>query len=232
MSPQRFLLFVPAAFFLGVATLPAETEIYSFTPNAVIPDFDSSGLADTRVLSSAITVLTDVQLTLTISGGYNGDYYAYLSHGSGFAILLNRVGRTGANAFGATDAGFTNVTFTGSALADIHTYASVTDPAGGPLVGGLWAVDGRNVDPAGALDTSPRSAFLSSFQGLPASGGWTLYVADLAPAGQGTLSSWSLTLTGVSAVPEPATWAAGALAGLAAGAVLRRRKAGKKDRIP
>lgn len=205
------------------APLRADVENYSFTVNAVIPDNDSSGLANFRSLTSNITSITDVQLTLNITGGYNGDYYAYLTHASGFTILLNRVGSTLGNEFGTTDAGFTNVTFSGSALNDIHNYQSFSNPGGGPLVGGVWAVDGRDVDPAFTVDTDPRSAFLSSFNGLDANGGWTLFIADLAPAGQGTLVSWDLQITGVSAVPEPGTWLAGTLA-VASIAVWRRRK--------
>ena len=34
-------------------------------------------------------------MTLNLSGGWNGDLYAYLVHNSGFAVLLNRVGRNG-----------------------------------------------------------------------------------------------------------------------------------------
>lgn len=205
------------------APLRADVENYSFTVNSVIPDNDTGGLANFHSLTSSISNITDVQLTLNITGGYNGDYYAYLTHSSGFTILLNRVGSTAGNPFGSIDSGFTNVVFSGSALNDIHDYQSVTDPLGGPLVGGVWAVDGRNVDPAFAVDTDPRTAFLSSFNGLDANGGWTLFIADLAPAGQGTLVSWDLTITGFSAIPEPGTWLAGTMA-VASLALWRRRK--------
>lgn len=206
------------------APLHAQVENHLFTINAIIPDNDSGGLASFRSLTSSITSITDVQLTLNITGGYNGDYYAYLTHDSGFTILLNRVGATLGNPYGTVDAGFTNVTFSGSAINDIHNYQSVSNPAGGALSGGIWAPDGRDVDPAFTVDTDPRSAFLSSFNGLDANGGWTLFIADLAPAGQGTLVSWDLQITGVvSAVPEPGTWLAGTLA-VASFAVWRRRR--------
>ena len=48
-----------------------------------------------------IVSLTSVVISASISGtpdadprAFNGDLYAYLTHGSGFSVLLNRVGRT------------------------------------------------------------------------------------------------------------------------------------------
>src|SRR5262249_1201049 len=136
--------------------------------------------------------------TLQIDGGFNGDFYAYLRHGaSGFAVLLNRVGQTGANPFGYADSGF-NVTFSDFAPnGDIHTYANVTDPAGGTLTG-LWQPDG----PHDSL-SSVRDGMLSSFTGLDPKGDWTLFVADLSSVGVGTLANWSLTIEGPSqSVPD------------------------------
>ena len=204
----------------------AITETYTFAVGTAIPDNNSSGLVDSHSLASAITILGNVQLTLNIAGGFNGDYYAYLVHatagGTGFAVLLNRVGATASNAFGYSDAGFSNVTFSGSAANDIHGYQSIMNPGGGALTGGTWAVDGRTTDPALVRDTDTRNALLSSFNGLDGSGTWSLYLADLGPAGTGTLTSWSLT---IQSVPEPTTWAAGAAAvALVAGQAVRRRR--------
>ena len=41
---------------------------------------------------------------------YNGDLFAYLVHDTNFCVLLNRVGRSAANADGYPDSGF-NITF-------------------------------------------------------------------------------------------------------------------------
>ncbi len=38
--------------------------------------------------------------------------------------------------------------------------------------------DGRGSDPLVALNTDPRAAMLSSFNGLPAKGSWTHFIAD------------------------------------------------------
>ena len=75
-------------------------------------------------------------MTLNIAGGYNGDLYAYLSHGAGFAVLLNRVGRTSVNTDGYSTPGFA-VTLVGHAAADVHSYESLspTYNANGQLTG-------------------------------------------------------------------------------------------------
>lgn len=213
---RLLLLLLPPAFALALPLPQAQaqfTENYSFTIGAVIPDNDPTGLNSTQTISSLIGSITDVKLTLTIAGGLNGDYFAFLLHstgnGDGFAVLLNRVGRTAGNADGYADTGFTTVTFDGSSLNDIHLYQGVTNPGGGPLTGGTWAVDGRETDPLSVLDTDARTALLSSFHTLDASGDWTLFIVDNAQFGQGTLVSWDLQITGI---PEPATWAVGMLA--------------------
>lgn len=97
----------------------------------------------------------------------------------------------------ATNAATTlNNTFTVStAILDLHPAI----PSSGPVTG-TYQPDARNVDPASALDTSPRSAFLGSFAGLDPNGDWTFFIADTSPGGTAVLQSWNLTITGV---PEP-----------------------------
>ncbi|MCZ7638525.1 MAG: hypothetical protein M5U12_22225 [Verrucomicrobia bacterium] len=66
-----------------------------------MPDGNPSGWSDTRTLSGLpATGLLDVNVVLSVVGGYNGDLYAYLAHGGGFTVLLNRVGRTADAPFG------------------------------------------------------------------------------------------------------------------------------------
>ena len=61
--------------------------------NVQIPDNDLNGVAETINLgATGIQSITDVQVTLQVSDGFNGDYYAYLQHGPNISILLNRVG--------------------------------------------------------------------------------------------------------------------------------------------
>lgn len=180
------------------------------SPGVGIPDNDLNGVADTINLSTAITSISSVTVSLDISGGYNGDYYAYLRYDTGFAVLLNRVGSTSGNPYGSPDSGF-EVTFSETAAnGDIHLAS-----AGGGTLTGIWQPDGRDVNPLTALDTDPRTAFLSSFNGLDPNGAWTLFIADVSPEGLGTLESWTLQVEGTSvAVPEPTTFttfSAGAL---------------------
>ena len=178
------------------------TENYSFSSLALsIPDGNPSGLANNQpISSSAITNIQAVEVSLDISGTYNGDIYAYLAHDLGFSVLLNRSGRTAGDAFGYDDDGF-NVTFSDSAANDIHTYQDQLIPSAGSPLTGTWIPDGRNVDPDLVLDTDAQTSLLSSFIGGNANGDWDLFVADLSSGELHTLNSWSLQITGV---PEPA----------------------------
>jgi subtilisin-like proprotein convertase family protein len=205
---------------LAIALLlsfPIQTQALSITagssPGLVIADDNLLGVADTINLTTAITSISDVRVTLAISGGYSGDYYAYLRHsdsrGVGFSILLNRVGVTASNPYGSADRGL-NVTFSDSALADVHSAS-----ASGGVVSGSFQPDARNVSPFSVLDTSPRSAFLSSFDGMDANGSWTLFIADLAPVGIGTLETWGLTVDGQTQGAVPDGGSSLALLGLA-----------------
>ena len=81
-----------------------------FANGGVIPDGSFIGLSDTRTLTGVTgNTITDVNVRLNISGGWNGDLYAYLVHSGGFSVLLNRVGRATGSSFGYSDAGM-NVT--------------------------------------------------------------------------------------------------------------------------
>jgi hypothetical protein len=199
-------------------------ETGSYTPDLLIPDGSALGVADTHTFSSSIATISEVRVSLQIAGAsspgdaFNGDFYVYLTHGSGFAVLLNRPGRTAVNSFGYADSGF-DVTFDDSpAGADIHNYQLVSNPGGGQLTG-AWSSDGRAIDPTSVLDTTPRSSSLASFNGLDPNGTWTLFVADLSPIGTGRLVTWQLEITGHS-IPEPGSALAGVLS-LGAGVCCR-----------
>lgn len=210
---------------LSSAALPAQIiENYVFSPGLAVPDGSSVGITDSRTLNSAITSITDVTVTLNISGGFNGDYYVYLVHttgaGTGFSILLNRVGTTSGNPFGYLDSGV-NISLSSVAANDIHLYQNNSPVFAGGALTGTWQPDGRTDNPLTVTDASPRSAFLDSFANLDANGVWSLFVADLSPVGSGTLVSWGMTIRGV---PEPGTVAAGVLGALAAAGALHRRR--------
>jgi subtilisin-like proprotein convertase family protein len=193
----------------------------------VIPDNNPSGVASLLQVSGVSGVIGNVTLTLDITGGYNGDLYAYLAGPSGgFAVLLNRTGVSATSGGGYGDTGF-SVTFDDSGSnPDVHFYQNNT-PAfnGNGQLTGTWGSDGENINPQSpqASFTGTPTATLTSFDGDSANGQWTLFLADLAAGNQSTIVSWSVNIA--TAVPEPQTWVLGAmgLVLLAAGK-LRGRK--------
>lgn len=204
----------------GVTTHAAEYIISSGPLNLAIPDANPVGIANTlQGLSGEVGYITNVEVTLNISGGYNGDLYAYLSHSTGFSVLLNRTGRTAGNPFGYADAGF-SVTFSDAALTDIHVYGG----NGGAPVSGTFQPDARNFDPASVVDTTGRSAYLDAFHNLDPNGTWTLFLADMSGGDQSTLTGWQVNISTV--VPEPGPIAVGVLGLglLLAGRYVRARK--------
>ena len=190
----------------------ASTVSQTFVIGTQVPDNSAIGLSDTRHISSSITSISEVNVQIALSGGWAGDLYAYLTHGSGFTVLLNRPGKSLADIAGSGVSAL-SASFSDIHAADIHTAL----PASGSVYG-YFQPDGRNIDPDNALDTTPRTALLSSFIGFDASGDWTMYVADVSSGDTMTLESWSITITGV---PEPATTTLVAVGALC---MLRRRR--------
>ena len=175
--------------------------LYNYTGSAyAIPDGNINGAFSTIAVSGADLSLTDIKVTLDVSGGFNGDLYAYLSYGGNLVPLLNRVGVgtiNGGTTFGSAGSGFTvTLASTGS---DIHWTS-------GTLTGNYLA-DGRAIDPlSGAVNFNADGArnLDGTFGGVNPNGTWTLFFADVSGGG-GTamLNGWSLDIT---AVPEPAEW--------------------------
>lgn len=172
----------------------ASTYTTTWSGSQAIPDNNASGIAFPFSISApSPSYITSVTVNLNITGGWNGDLYAYLSHGSGFSVLLNRVGRTALDSDGFGASGF-NISLADSNVTDIHNF-------GGATVNGNFAPDGRGILPFNTLDTSPRNAMLGNFTGYDPNGGWTLFFADVAPTAMSSVQSWAVT---VEAVPEPA----------------------------
>jgi len=201
LAPAALVLVLGASAHAGLYT-------YNYDVNAAIPDNSIIGITDAHALSGLNSPITSIQVTLDISGGYNGDLYGYLRlNDSPLVVLVNRVGVTSGNSDGYANSGML-VTLTGSASAqDIHYYQNYnpTYNSSGQLTG-TWQADGRT-DP---LDTSRGS--LTSFNGLDPNGTWTLFFADLSAGDQSTLLGWSLEIT---TVPEPVTVALAIFAVLA-----------------
>lgn len=221
----------PAVLFFLLAALPLRAALYSNYVNTAIPDGNLSGLSDV-INVSGWTGGNDVEVKLNIevSGGWNGDLYAYITHGDGFVVLLNRTGRglttSGSSSFGYSDTGL-NITFaTGGA--DVHWYQNNTPSYNGSgQLTGTWDVDGRNISPLSSRASfdAAGSTNLMVFNGYDPNGGWTIFFGDVVSGQQATLKGWSLELT---PVPEPVNVALG-LFGVAFGCVgVRRRRLRKR----
>jgi subtilisin-like proprotein convertase family protein len=173
---------------------------FSGAPGAAIPDNNPVGLGYGFTVNSTESEITSMSVTLNISGGYNGDIYAYLAHGayqsqaSSFSVLLNRTGASGGNPDGYSDSGFNNLTLASGAGDDIHLYRL---NLGGPGVPGGpgWTADGR-LNPTDVA----RNHTLDIFNGTNPNGDWTLFLADRSAGIIGTLDNWSVEIT---AIPEP-----------------------------
>ena len=166
---------------LLTAVLNAGASLY---PIGSIPDGSPVGVSFTGTYDQAAPGATVSGLTvdLSISGGYNGNLYAYLVSPNGtMVLLLNQPGATISNPFGYAGSGF-NVTLSDAAAGSIQT---TPETAGSTFSG--------NYQAAGTL---------ANFNGSVADGNWILFFADeTAGGGQAILNGWSLNIT---AVPEPA----------------------------
>ena len=205
MKPIKYVLLVllAAAF---PALLQGQTlESFTFTTNRLVPDGNPAGLSDVRNVTSAIGNISSLKVHLTLNGEYNGDLYAYLRHANGFAVLLNRPGKTVANPDGYGDSGLDVVFSSGAPNGDIHMYQNTTTPVDGSPLTGIWDIDGRNFDPLSVTDASSRGTSLTNFNGLNGNGQWTLFLADMESGGTNALASWTLDISG-GASPT-LTWA-------------------------
>jgi subtilisin-like proprotein convertase family protein len=153
----------------------------------VIPDNDPSGVGYALNFGTTGLNISDVSVSITTSGGYNGDIYAYLSNGSTLITLVDQV--TGA----ANSSGF-NITLVEGGGATIQ---SATGTAG-QVLSGVSYTAAQNL--AGFNTTDPN-------------GMWTLFFADLNSGDTSTLNSFSVDVT---AVPEPVNLALGIFGGLLA----------------
>ena len=192
---------------LLVLVLTAQGGIIYSPTGGTIPDGNPTGWASTATVDGELPTVWDVTVTLKISGGYNGDLYAYLSYGGALVPLLNRVGKgTGSEptySFGYGDAGFNSVTLADSGSVNIHNYGGTGVPTG------TYAPDSGGVK------------FAHSFRGLAANGTWTLLFADLSSGATSTVDSWSLNIT---AVPEPINVALAVFGGVFVAAGLGRSR--------
>ena len=228
MKTNQLALTAALVLSLGTAALADTTTTNNFAANQTIPDADANGLALNGTVSGLVGQIVNVNVTLDITNGFNGDLYAYLAGpNGGFAVLFNRVGvSNNASAFGYGNAGF-DITLSDSSANDVHYYQNFGPSfnAAGQLTG-TWQTDGINIDPItntpSAFLTAGQTAMLASMNGLNANGVWTLYLADLSSGGVATVNNWGLVIT----VPEPSPIALAAC-GLVLFVIVRRFKAAR-----
>jgi len=196
--------------------LPARADIYTFNGpfanSGVVPDYPATGWSDVQNLSGISGLISDVNVMLNISSGWNGDLYGYVrfvpTGGSTiyFAELLNRVGYPAAGSFGYGTSGM-NVWLDDQAVAN----------------GSIHDVE----FPGSGLSYQPDGGLLSTFDGLTANGDWTLFLADKSTGYQSTVDGWALDIS-TAAVPEPGVWPVAVLIGLLAGVKMNRYIRGPK----
>ena len=177
---------------LGAASASIVT-VPSGTVNITVPDGNAAGITSTISVGSLGNVLNSVSLTLNISGGNDGDLYAYLSYNGTSVVLLNRPGLAGDPAgIGYTTAGYNNVTLSDGGYANINVTQN-------PVTGGTY-------NPAGT-----GGVIFGNYDGVNPNGNWVLFISDLSggDVSFSQLDSWSLTF---NAVPEPVNVALGVFA--------------------
>jgi subtilisin-like proprotein convertase family protein len=153
-----------------------------------ITDGNPVGVTSVGTVSGLAPVISSITVGLNITGGFNGNLYAYLVHDGTVVTLLNHIG-TGT--FGSMASGFGN---------GADNSFLLTTGAGSDLYGAAG-----NGTAGQALTGTFQVAGLSGFTGSTANGQWTLFFADtLRGGGTSTLNSWTLNIT---AVPEPVTLA-------------------------
>lgn len=201
----RFLLCCLA---LGFGLTAQAGITYSSTSGA-IPDGNPTGWSATATVTDPMWSIEDVNVTINMSGGYNGDIYAYLSYGGVLVPLLNRVGKgldsEPQYSFGFSTSGFGSITLDDQATANgsIHSVAS--------------PVSGQSYQP----DTYFGGNTLSAFKNMNPNGTWTIFFADMSSGETSQLQGWSLDIT---AVPEPVNVALGIFAGVFAVVALARNR--------
>ena len=151
-----------------------------------ITDGSPVGVVAQGTVSGLDPFVTAITVGLNITGGFDGNLYAYLVAPNGTVVtLLNHIG-TGT--FGSLASGLGNGN-DGSFL--------LTSGSGNNLTTGANGTRGT------ALTGTFNLAGLSGFQTgtTTANGTWTLFFADtVRGGGTSTLNSWTLNIT---AVPEP-----------------------------
>jgi subtilisin-like proprotein convertase family protein len=183
---------------LGLVAFNARATMYDTTfdsGSAVgsIPVGNPVGITFSGTVSDVPAGLdvSSLTVTLNVSGGVDGNLYAYLVAPNGTAVtLLDRPGTGPGNPFGGLGSGL-SVT-----LSDGSPGIQTASETPGQVLSGTFGAAGT----------------LGSMGGSVADGSWKLFFADeVNGGGTSTLTSWTLD---IEAVPEPVNVALGIFAGL------------------
>ena len=160
----------------------------------VIPDNTPAGVGYSINFADTGLSINNISVTLNLSGGYNGDIYAYLSHGSQIAYLLNPNPSVSGSGFNITlvegtgsaipTGGSGTLTGTYTAYSDLATFNS-TDPNGN------WTLFFADMSPG---DTSTLNSFSISITAVPEPVNVALAIFGVALLGTG-VARWCSSST-------------------------------------
>lgn len=176
----------------------AQATLTQVDTGGVIPAGNPVGSVFTATFSGTdglnpYPTVSQLTVNLNITGGYNGDLYAYLIAPNGTLVVLMNQPGVAVNGFGAYGAGM-NITLQDGATAN----GSIQNVTSGSVLSGTYNAAGG-------------STALSAFDGSQVNGVWTLYFADLASGTGSPTLTWSIGLT---PVPEPVELALGLFAAM------------------
>ncbi len=174
-------------FLLTATWAPAVLTVsQTFSPGETVPAGNPVGVSATGNFTAANTgqQVLGITVGLNISGGYNGDLYAYLVAPNGTLVTLMNQPGVSVDGFGAESSGM-NITLSDTGGTSIQ---NVTGGYGTSLTG-----------------TYQAAQTLGTFGDSSANGTWQIYFANLASGGgDPVLNSFTLN---IDVVPEPVTQA-------------------------
>lgn len=213
-----------ATFTGGMLTLNDATSTGSGPANPYPSTVNVSGLQDIAATGSHVTLTIN---NFSRPSGRAGDIDMLLVGPTGASLIFwSDVGTNAATAVNVS------ITLSDSASAYLPASAALTSGTFKPTNEGTPqdafpapAPTGTHGDPGGAVRGAGPDTFGTEFDGTNPNGTWSLYIVDdtLSNDTVGSVSSWSLNID-APAVPEPSTWAGGALLLGTTILTLRRRR--------
>lgn len=182
---QTIAVILVAALALAAAPAYAQVSVSSTNVPQSIPDGTTPGTPGVPAVStlnfnvSTTNGVTDADVSWSVTHTFDSDLWFSLSSPTvGLTLLF-------ANCGGSTD------NFNGTIISDQGAAPNCT--SGGPFAGTFQGTDNGGV---------PNPTAMAAFNGAAQQmGTWTLNVQDDSPADVGTLTAWSLTLTGPPPLP-------------------------------